>query len=139
MLSNGVTQTFDTADDVTASTAGGGQTFGYDGRGNLTSILPTGGAATTLTYDQADRLTAYGSAASYAYNGDGMRMSKTLSGVTQHFAWDTSGALLSDGLATSYVYGPTGAPVEQMGTPWLVGPKTAGDTTSTSLTVPLPA
>jgi len=91
-------------------------TYGYDSRGNRTSVtLPTG-ATTTLAYDQANRLTGYGSSATYGYNGDGLRMSKTVSGTTTPFTWDPSGSLpllLSDG-SSSYVYGLGGSPVEQI-------------------------
>src|SRR5206468_13065035 len=34
--------------------------YGYDSQGNRTSITPAGKPATTLTYDQANRPTAYG-------------------------------------------------------------------------------
>lgn len=67
-------------------------------------------------YDQADRLTAYGTGATYAYNGDGLRMSKTVGSSTSQFLWDVSSAtppLLKDG-ATAYVYGPGSLPLEQV-------------------------
>jgi RHS repeat-associated protein len=86
--------------------------------------VPATGSATSLSYDQANRLTAYGSSAAYAYNGDGLRMSKTVSGSTSQFLWDVVPAvpvLLRDGL-TAYVYGPGGLPVEQIngsGVLWL--------------------
>ena len=56
------------------------------------------------------------SSASYTYNGDGLRASKTVAGVTSQFTWDLSAGLpvlLNDGLA-SYIYGPGGAPLEQI-------------------------
>jgi RHS repeat-associated protein len=56
--------------------------------------------------------------ATYTYNGDGLRTSKSADGVTETFTWDVSGdlpLLLVDG-ATSYVYGPDGLPVEQINT-----------------------
>jgi RHS repeat-associated protein len=90
--------------------------YGHDPQGNLTSVLPVTGTATTLGYDQANRLTAYGTTATYAYNGDGLRTAKTVSGTTSTFTWDTSDnlpLLLTDG-ATSYVYGPDGLPIEQI-------------------------
>jgi RHS repeat-associated protein len=52
----------------------------------------------------------------YAYNGDGLRMSKTVAGTTSSFTWDTSGGLpmlLDDG-TNSYIYGPDGLPLEQI-------------------------
>jgi RHS repeat-associated protein len=69
-----------------------------------------------LSYDQANRLTGYGANATYAYNGDGLRMSKTVSGSTSQFLWDVASALpllLKDG-STGYVYAPGGLPLEQV-------------------------
>jgi RHS repeat-associated protein len=54
--------------------------------------------------------------ASYAYDGDGLRASKTVAGVTSQFAWNVSGSepmVLNDGSA-SYIYGPGGAAVEEI-------------------------
>jgi RHS repeat-associated protein len=56
------------------------------------------------------------SSATYAYNGDGLRMNKSSGGVTQQFGWDTNESipeLLGDGSAT-YIYGPDGLPIEQI-------------------------
>jgi RHS repeat-associated protein len=53
---------------------------------------------------------------SYAYNGDGLRMSQTISKTTTYMAWDTSGklaVLLNDG-TNNYVYGPADLPIEQI-------------------------
>jgi RHS repeat-associated protein len=53
---------------------------------------------------------------SYAYNGDGMRVSQIVSGKTSYLALDTSQGLpliLNDG-ANNYVYGPEDLPVEQI-------------------------
>lgn len=92
-------------------------TYGYDNRGNRTS-MPTPTGSVTLGYDQENRLTGYGAAAAYAYNGDGLRMSKTVSGATTQFAWDAAEGLpllLTDG-ANNYVYGPGGRLIEQVTT-----------------------
>lgn len=89
--------------------------YAYDAQGNRTSIVPLTGTAMTLGYDQANRLTAYGTTATYTYNGDGLRMAKTVSGTTTTFTWDTNQGLpllLTDG-TTSYIYGPSGLPLEQ--------------------------
>jgi RHS repeat-associated protein len=59
----------------------------------------------------------YRTTATYAYDGDGLRMSKTVSGITSRFSWDVAEGLpllLVDG-TTSYVYGPSGLPLEQVG------------------------
>jgi RHS repeat-associated protein len=118
-------QTFNNAGELcwTAASSGacasppsGATTYAYDTRGNRTTVTPPAGAATNLSYDQANRLTAYASIAAYAYNGDGLRMSKTVSGITSQFLWDVAPAvplLLKDG-STAYVYGPGGLPLEQL-------------------------
>ena len=54
--------------------------YSYDSDGNRTGNAPLTGTATTLGYDQADRLTSYGST-TYQYNGDGRRVSKTVAGT----------------------------------------------------------
>jgi RHS repeat-associated protein len=127
LIQNGPTQqVFNAADQLcwTAPVSGGscsvlpsGATlYTYDARGNRTSVTPPTGGAITLSYDQANRLTAYGATATYAYNGDGLRMSKTGSGTTSPFVWDVAAAvplLIKDG-ATAYVYGPGGLPLEQI-------------------------
>ena len=118
-------QAFNNADQLcwTALTTGscvsppaGATTYSYDSRGNRTRITAPVAGATTLSYDQANRLTAYGPSASYAYNGDGLRMSKAVAGTTSQFLWDTASALplpLKDG-STGYLYGPGGLPIEQI-------------------------
>ena len=58
------------------------------------------------------------SATSYAYSGDGLRMSKSIGGVTEPFVWNDvsptgTAELLVDG-SISYVYGPDGALLEQI-------------------------
>jgi RHS repeat-associated protein len=80
---------------------------------------------TTYTYDQAGNLTAVSRAGpskmpaieeAYAYDGTGLRTSQTVSGQTSHLTWDTSQGLplLLDDDHASYIYGPTGLPVEQI-------------------------
>jgi RHS repeat-associated protein len=103
--------------EITAATAGSSKiTYGYDKQGNRTSVTPAGQPATALTYDQANRLISYGTSASYAYNGDGLRMSKKVGSTTTGFAWDQSGALplLLNAGSTNYIYGPGGQPIEQI-------------------------
>lgn len=119
-LTSGATLSYDNGNELTKLTQGTSSTaFGYDQRGNRTSMTPSSGSPTTYTYDQANRLTAYSSgstAANYVYNGGGLRMSKTVNGAAEPFVWDVAGSLpllLKDG-STSYVYGPGGQPVEQI-------------------------
>ncbi|HJQ01310.1 MAG TPA: RHS repeat-associated core domain-containing protein [Jatrophihabitans sp.] len=86
-------------------------TFTFDTRGNR---LTANGQ--TLVYDQANRLTRYGSTATYGYDGDGLRASKTVAGTTTQQAWDVADGLpllITDG-ATSYIYGPNNQPIEQV-------------------------
>jgi RHS repeat-associated protein len=153
-----VTQSFNAADELCWATAGvssntcgsppaGATTFGYDSRGNRTAA-----GSTSYGYDQANRLTTVnGGQATYAYNGDGLRMSRTVSGATTQFTWDGSGSppLLLEQSGpqgvTDIVYGPGGVPVEQINPmPAIthVGtPSTAADPTGTggSLSLSLPA
>lgn len=90
--------------------------FSYDANGNRIQKADQSGVATNYGYDQANRLTSYGTAAQYAYNGDGLRMSKTVTGVTESFAWNLAAPvpiLIQDG-TTRYVTGPDGLPLEQI-------------------------
>lgn len=90
--------------------------YGFDARGNRTSMTPPGGTPVPMGYDGANRLVSYGSAATYAYRGDGLRMSKTVGTATQLFTWseaDATPLLLDDGTAY-YVYGPGNRPIWQI-------------------------
>ena len=94
-------------------------TYRYDRDGNRTSAVPATAKATTMTYDQVNRLVSYhrGSVtATYTYNGDGVRMSKTVGRTTTRFAWDLSGSqpLLLVAGSTDYIQGPDGLPLEQI-------------------------
>ncbi len=128
-LPSGATLSYDTANELcwTLSTPTGNScatpptgatSYTYDARGNRTQAKPSTGNTTTLTYDQANRLTAYSNgtvSSTYTYNGDGLRMSKTFFG-NEKFVWDLSGSLplmLKDG-SRSYIYGPGGLPVERL-------------------------
>ncbi len=123
----GQTQTYDAADQLcwtlptassnTCTTSPTGATSErYDARGNLTTITPPTGPTTTYGYDQANRLTRYNtSSATYTYNGDNLRTTKTVGGTTTSFVWDNSTIplLLIDG-TLKYIYGPDGTPIEQI-------------------------
>jgi len=118
------TQTFDAAGQLKTA---GATTFGFDAEGERTAETPASGTATSYAYDQAGGLTSVtgpDGSGSYAYDGDGLRTSKTVSGITTTFVWDDASTpdLLSDG-TTSYLYGPDGLPVEQTsssGSDWFV-------------------
>lgn len=105
----------------------GARTYSYDTRGNRTNAVPSSGPATCDAYDQADRLTSIRTGTgpscgspvtvgTYRYNGDGLRMSKTVGVTTTNALWDLSGALplqIQDG-STYYIFGPNHMPLEQI-------------------------
>jgi RHS repeat-associated protein len=108
----GETQAFNAAGELTSTTVRTATTsYSYDKDGDLTSA-----GSVSLAYNQAGELTGYGTAATYAYDGDGLRSSKTVGGTTTAFAWDQSGStpLLIAAGSTYYVYGPDGQPIEQV-------------------------
>jgi RHS repeat-associated protein len=112
----------DGAGEVTMLTQGTASTaFTYDTRGNRVKLAVSGGASASYGFDEANRLTLVSGIAvgttSYAYNGDGLRMRKTVgSASAERFVWDTAGGmplLLVDG-ATSFITGPGGLPLGQI-------------------------
>jgi RHS repeat-associated protein len=109
---NGSTLTYDSGDELLTITGAGATSFHYDQQGNRIAQ-----GSTALEYDQENRLTSFGTTAAYAYNGDGLRMSKTVGAMTTPFTWDARGSsplLLADG-TNSYVYGAMGVLVAQIG------------------------
>lgn len=118
LVQNGTTTlAYEAANELTSTTNNNlTTTFSYDAQGNRIKMTSPTNQVTSYTYDQANRLIAYGSSAIYTYNGDGLRMSKTVSGATEAFTWDTAEGLpqiLQDG-TTQYVYGPAGMLLEQV-------------------------
>ncbi len=127
-----VNRTHDAANELThlAETRGPviarDQTFLYNPDGDrIQQIDNLAGSAINYTYDQADRLTDYNGVAQYAYNGDGLRMSKTQSGsTTEQFTWAVqpraNGSIVmvdqTGTEVTRYVYGLGGTPLEQVAT-----------------------
>ncbi|HEX7244030.1 MAG TPA: DUF6531 domain-containing protein [Solirubrobacterales bacterium] len=90
--------------------------FAYNARGDRTMEPLLSGGSRSLVYDQADRLIAVGSDISYAYNGDGLRTSKTVNDQKMSEVWNQAATvpeLLQSGPA-SYLYGPNGQPIEQI-------------------------
>lgn len=70
----------------------------------------------SCTPTAANRLTNYNGSAGYAYNGHGLRMSKTVSGSTTRQTWNTAERLpniVEDG-SLAYVTGARGLPLEQI-------------------------
>jgi RHS repeat-associated protein len=116
------TYKYDSADELENGT---GATYTYNEVGERTKTTPGTGPATTYGYDQAGNLTSVerpkeGATSeikdTYAYNGEGLRASQTVSGTTSHIAWDTAEntpLILSDG-TNSYIYGVSGFPIEQI-------------------------
>jgi RHS repeat-associated protein len=116
------TNTYNEGDQLKEGT---GVKYTYDELGERTKTTPTTGPATTYGYDQAGNLTSAerpkeGATAeikdTYAYNGENLRTSQTISGTTTYMAWDMTEEfplLLGDG-TNSYIYGPGNLPVEQV-------------------------
>ncbi len=69
--------------------------FAYDTAGNETTISPF-----TVTYDVENRQTGFSSisngTATYTYDGDGRRVTKTAGGVTTTYVYDAKGDLTSE-------------------------------------------
>lgn len=80
------------------------------------ATAPAGSTTTSYGYDQANRLKTVGSSVSYAYNGDGLRTSKTVSGSTASLLWDVASGLplMLESAGVRYVYGPGGAVIAQI-------------------------
>ncbi|HEV3311657.1 MAG TPA: DUF6531 domain-containing protein [Chloroflexota bacterium] len=119
-LPSGAILTYNAADElVFRGTSSGTETFVYDASGDRTGATSSDGTSLSYAYDQAGNMISFSggsSPATYSYSGDGLRMSKTVGGVTHTFAWDSaadSPRLLQDG-SNSYVYGPDGLPLEQV-------------------------
>jgi RHS repeat-associated protein len=116
------TNTYNEGDELEKGT---GTTYSYDELGERTKTTPEKGPATTYGYDQAGNLISAerpkeGETSeikdTYAYNGEDLRTSQTISGTTSYLAWDMTEGLpliLSDG-TNSYIYGPDGLPIEQI-------------------------
>jgi YD repeat-containing protein len=115
------TNTYNEADELIEGT---GVKYSYDELGERTKRTPTLGAATIYGYDQAGNLTSVtsklgelpGIEDTYAYNGDGLRVSQTITLTTTFLAWDVSHGLpllINDG-TNSYIYGSGGLPIEQI-------------------------
>jgi RHS repeat-associated protein len=117
------TNTFNEADELTKGTSA---SYSYDELGERTKTTPTSGPVTTYGYDQAGNLitverpkegTTPKIEDSYAYNGEGVRASETISGTTSYLTWQTAGVELPSILANeanSFIYGPGSMPIEQV-------------------------
>ena len=100
-------------------------TYTYNEVGQRTKTSPASGPAINYGYDQAGNLTSISRSKegevpaiedSYAYNGEGLRTSETISGSTSYLAWDAAEELpliLANG-TYSFIYGPGDVPIEQV-------------------------
>jgi hypothetical protein len=69
----------------------GGVSYQYDERGNQKQR-----GSDTFTWDHENRMTGLtigSTTASYAYNGDGLRMSSTVGANTTSYVWDVAAGL----------------------------------------------
>jgi RHS repeat-associated protein len=117
------TDTFNEADELTKGSAA---SYTYNELGQRTKTTPTSGPATTYGYDQAGNLISVerpkeGATAeikdTYAYNGEGLRASETISGSTHYITWQTAGVelpLILSNESGNAIYGPEGVPIEQI-------------------------
>jgi RHS repeat-associated protein len=118
----GSTNTYDNADELKT---GASLTYTYNELGERTKRTPTSGAATTYSYNQAGNLTSVTRPKeaktaeindSYTYDGNDLRASQTISGTTSYLTWNPTQSvplILNDG-TNSYIYGPSGLPIEQI-------------------------
>ncbi len=89
-------------------------TYDYDANGNQTFRQAQGQAADTFVYDHENRLieaTVNSVTSTYEYNGDGLRVSRTVDGATTDYVWDVGSGLpvilqgTAAGGTTYYIYG----------------------------------
>jgi RHS repeat-associated protein len=110
------TSVYDAANELKTS---GTNIYGYNQIGQRVTKTPKGGQTTTYAYDDNGNLTqAKGGTlnVTYAYNGDGLRVSQTKGKTTSYTTWDTHAGLpvsLGDEKNT-YIYGPGDLPIEQI-------------------------
>jgi RHS repeat-associated protein len=119
-VSGAVTYTYDAADRLL--TISDGTTFTWDANGNM-----TGKGSATYTFNVLDRLTQVVSGTTtvqFTYDGDGVRLSKTVNGMATDYVQDIAAPLpvvlveTTAGQTSQYVYGndlltqvdPTGNP-----------------------------
>jgi RHS repeat-associated protein len=120
--SNTTTNVYDAANQLQTATTMNGPTqvqkytYGYNLNGDRITRTDKNNVVVNYGWDQANRLTSYGATSTYVYNGDGLRMSKTVSGTPEPFVFDVVQglpAIIRDG-NTRYVTGPGGLAIEQV-------------------------
>lgn len=95
-----------------------GSGLAFDWGNNQYGQLGNGTTNNSSTAVQVNNLSGVQSqvTASYAYNGDGVRVGKTVNNITETFSWDVSRGvplMIQDG-GTSFLYGPGNLAVEQV-------------------------
>ena len=100
------TYAYDNDDELTGTSGGFVNTYGYNANGDQTTRTLSG-TSYSLTYDYEDQLTSTGGSG-FAYDAGGRRISRTSGGVTTNFLYDDGRVLLEkQGGTTSatYTYG----------------------------------
>ena len=104
-VNNGNTTNY-SYDDADQMTLADGVTYSYDNDGNQTAA-----GSDTFGWDAENRLsgaTVASVSGTYAYNGDGLRTTRTIGGSGSAFVWDQNANLpviLQDSAGNRYVYG----------------------------------
>ena len=98
-----------TSSDASTSSSRAVTTFTYDANGNLATEKENGPVTVTNTWDDENRRTKLqmvsGGPGDYAYNADGQRVLKTISGAQTRLVWTPSHYLFD---ALGYYYGTIG-------------------------------
>ncbi len=120
-LPAGAAGTYDKAGELTQSVASGVTTnYTYDADGEQLTSVQGSTTKSLATWNGAGQLTSYddGSAnmTAVTYDGEGVRASDTTTSGTQSFVWDDESPLpqLIMDSKDAYIYGPPGAPIEQV-------------------------
>jgi RHS repeat-associated protein len=112
-------------DKASQISTAGSATVTYNKLGQRTKSTPSGGQATSYSYDQAGNLISAQKPAegenpeinnTFKYDGTGLRTTETNGASTYPMVWDSTGELpllLRKG-NDYYIYGPEGLPVEQI-------------------------
>lgn len=106
---DGTSYSYNTANELTSTTGANAATYVYDASGDLVRKV-TGAGTTTYAYNAANELTSVTtptSTTTYTYDGDGNRVSRTVTGAgatSELYLWDVNAAtpLLAEETTTSY-------------------------------------
>jgi RHS repeat-associated protein len=114
--------TYDAASQLVSATE---RAFVYNKVGQRVKYTPLEATPYNYSYDQAGNLTSVQRSGeftnpineTYKYDGSGLRVSESVAGTAYPMVWDATAEvplLLTDG-RNSYIYGPNGLPIEQIG------------------------